>query len=57
MRQVATSPLLENGGFFVGINNRHCHAEPVVSFPQAVLAGIMLAAFVAGVVCLAVGLS
>lgn len=57
MDQKPSSPLLENGGFFVGINNRPRADEPTVSFPQAVMAGIVLACFAAGVLLMAAGVS
>jgi hypothetical protein len=44
-----------NGAAYAREANRK--PEPTVSFPQAALAGIMLACFVAGVLLIAVGLS
>lgn len=57
MYQTASSPLLENGGFFVARNNRPRAAEAAVSFPQALAAGLSIATFVCGGLLLLAGVA
>lgn len=70
MDRNTSSPLLAHGGLFVGRDPRRSfmvngsayarqmhRKESSVSFPQAVMAGIVLACFAVGVICVAAGVS
>jgi hypothetical protein len=46
MDQIRSSPLLENGGFFVGLNNKPRRSDPSIPLSQSLSAALALTLFI-----------